>query len=508
MVNSESKKKTVLIITQEWITPDLFLRIKNEGHNVLLAVKYPTNILKGTIERVPFKNRLEYAKKADLVVYDEDNSQEVLDLRDQGISVIAGGKLVDKLEHDRQWASNVAKACGIKTPKMFEINKLDDVKDIVMTKGGRWVLKQEGKLDTIKGLNFVAKMPNSKDLLDFIDVLKSKWIAGVKEDFVLQEFIDGHEFACGSFWNGHEFMKDQDGEELCYENWEHKALFPGNLGESTGEQYTVVRCVKAKHSKLFMQTLDKCRDLLKSVNYRGYFDINTKVTEEGAFFLEFTPRMGVPITSAQIEINKSPWFDFLKALADGENFAMKYDPRFCIVSWLYTKPFPYVNNSKLSQLYEDTFKDTAVTDMQKINQLMTYRLCNSEGVVVNFSKDFTNEDLEHVHMDAVMFDGGILKVGNADGWVLTVSEQGDTVEEAGKKVEDILKKIIVPKAFWRNDFDKTNYHKSKDDLEKWGYLLSENPKDLKIQEGEQKKNQEENQRKRKENREKIKNIIF
>lgn len=490
---------TVLIITQEWITPDLFLRMKNEGHNVLLAVKYPTNILKGTIKRVPYAERLKWASKADLVVYDEDNSQEVHDLRKQGISVIAGGKLVDKLEHNRKWASDVSKACGMKCPEMINIESLDQIKEIITSRKGRWVLKQEGKLDGIKGLNFVSKLPDSKDLLDFIDVLKDKWIEGVKPDFVLQEFIDGHEFACGSFWNGHEFMKDAQGDELCYENWEHKALFPGNLGESTGEQYTVVKCIKAKHSKLFMETLDKCRDLLKGVDYRGYFDVNTKTTEKGAHFLEFTPRMGVPITSAQIEINKKPWYDFLKALADGDNFIMDYDPRFCLVSWLYTKPFPYVNNGKLSALYEEQFKDPP-TDMQKINQLMTFRLSNSEGVIVNFAKDFTDDDLKHIHMDAVMFEDGILKVGNPDGYVLTVSEQDETVEGAGAKVETILKKIIVPKAFWRNDFDKTNYHKSKDDLEKWGYIQTDEPKDL------MKKNRDET--KRVEARMKLRKMIF
>jgi phosphoribosylamine-glycine ligase len=505
MTQSEKKVNKVLVISDEWLAPSLSLNLQNEGCDVYIALKRATNILKGTIKRIPYSERLEFASGCDLIIYeDKSNKGESSELRKQGLSVIGGDKLTDKLELDRTWANNIARMSGVLAPEMFEVDSFEKIKEIITERGGKWVLKQQGKIDEIKGLNFVSKMPNSEDMLDFLPILENKWVEGVKKDFVLQEKVEGHEMAVGSFWNGQEFMKDCDGDELCYENWEHKSLFPGNLGESTGEQYTVIQLSKAKYSKIFSQTLDKCRELLKQIDYKGYFDINTIVTEKGAYFLEFTPRMGVPFTSGILEIHKSSWFDFLKAMADADQDKnLKYDENYCIISWLYTKPFPFVNSHKMTEIYES---EQTPTSMDEIAQLMSFRMSNSEGILINFTKDFTKEDWKHIHPDAIRFKNGRLEIANEDGYVLTVSEQGKTVEEAGEKVNTILKKIIIPKSFWRNDFDKSNYHKCKDDLEKWGFIIKD--REQKIQEEKLNKEKDKTEKKRKEVREALKKIIL
>jgi len=471
----KSNKKKILIVSDEWLAPSLTLALKNEGNDVAIAIKRSTNILRGTIKRIPYADRLEYAKDCDLVIYeDKSNRNESSDLRKTGVSVIGGDKLTDKLELDRLWGNKIAEMSGIMVPEMINIESFEEIAQIIAERGGKWVLKQCGKLDEVKGLNFVSKMPNSEDLLDFLPTMEKNWIDGVKKEFVLQQKIEGYEFAVGSYWNGNEFMKDADGDELCCENWEHKALFPGNLGESTGEQYTVMHYIKARDSKLFSETLDKCRDLLKRIDYRGYFDVNTIVNKKGSYFLEFTPRFGVPLSSGQIEIQKSSWYEFFKAMADGlqpENY--DYNPDFCIVSWLYTKPFPFVNSHKMTEAYESAEDPKAMED---IAELMSFRMSNSEGIMLNFTKDFTTEDWSHVHPDGLRFQDNRLKIANADGYVATVTSMDKTVENAGEKVNNLLKKIIIPKAFWRNDFDRSNYHKSKEDLTAWGYILSDEEK--------------------------------
>ncbi len=503
------KKGTVTICTDEWLAPSLALTIKNEGYDVLLACKRPTKILKGTIKRIPYADRLEYARKSDLVIYeDKSNKGESSMLRAEGLCVIGGDKLSDRLELDRTWANNIARLSGILAPEMIEVDSFEMIRDIIASRGGKWVLKQQGKLDEIKGLNFVAKMPNSEDLLDFLPQMEKNWVEGVKKDFVLQEKIDGHEMACGSFWNGHEFQKDEDGEEICYENWEHKSLFPGNLGESTGEQYTVIKATKTRYSKIFQETLDRCRELLKKIDYRGYFDVNTIVTEKGAFFLEFTPRMGVPFTSGLLEIHKSSWFDFLYSIADGRQPSFKYDPNFTIVSWLYTKPFPFVNSHKMTAVYEESETPTSMDD---IAELMSFRMCNSEGIKINFTKDFTVEDWNHVHPDGILFKDNRLEIANSDGYILTATQSDITPEKAGEKLNELLKKIIIPKSFWRNDFDKSNYHKSKEDLTKWGYLENKEFIDKAQKDKEDSKNAkiaQKNEAKRKLVREKLKQIVI
>ena len=501
----------VLITTDEWLAPALALKIQNEGINIFLAEKRNSNILKGTIKRIPYADRLEFSKECDLVIYeDKSNHGEVQELRKQGISVLGGSKLSDKLELDRMWGNKIAKQCGIKVPEMLPFTDFKEMATFIKERKGKWVLKQCGKIDEIKGLSFVAKMDNSEDLLDFLPLLEKNWVEGIKPDFVLQEKVEGHEFAIGSFFNGKEFMKDGEGQELCEENFEHKALFPGGLGESTGEQYTIQKMVRAKDSKLFMETLDKCRELLKAIDYRGDFDINCIINEKGAYFLEFTPRMGVPSTIGMIEIHKSSWYELLKCMADGtQPKDFKYDARWNIVSWAYCKPFPAVNFHQLAGEFDNP------QGLEEIKQTISFRMSDSEGILINFKKDFTKEDWSHIHPDGIRFRNDRLEIANKDGYILTATAMDDTVEGAGKKLEDILKKIIVPRIFWRNDFDRSNYHKSKYDLEKWGYLLTpeqlkekitaeQNKKSLKEEENKKVKNEE----KRKVIREKLKKLVL
>ena len=495
----------VLIISEYWASPSLSLSIKNEGHDVLLYLNQSTDALKGTISRNLFAERMDNMSKDDLIIYENKSfNGEPIELRKKGFNVIGGGKITDKIELDRVFGNKLAGLLGIKVPEMIEVNSFEEIRNLILERGGKWVLKQEGKLNDIKGLNFVSKMDNSEDLLDFLEILEKNWIEDLKKDFVMQEKIEGHEMAVGSFWNGTEFMKDQDGDELCYENWEHKALFPGNLGEATGEQYTVIQCTKAKYSKIFSETLEKCRPLLKEIDYRGYFDVNTIINEKGAWFLEFTPRMGVPFASGLLEIHKSSWYDFLLAIASGgQDKKFEYDDRYCIVSWLYTKPFPAYNSHRLVEIYKDQDKKE---EMKYIEETMSFKMSNPDGIKLNFKKDFTKEDWSHIHPDSLVWRNNRLQIANSDGYILTATQSDDTVEGAGEKLNELLKKIIVPKAFWRNDFDKSNYHKSKDDLIKWGYILEDRKDKIKQEKENLKKVQSEE--KRKKVRENLKKIVY
>ncbi len=465
-----------LYVTTDFLCPDLLLRIKNEGHEVYLACKdKETNILKGTIKRIAYEKRFKAAEYCDLVIYDDKSEDEVIELRKKGISVIGGSKKADEIELDRIKANKIAETCGMLVPQIHKVENLKEAKKFIEEHGGKWVLKQMGKLNGIKGLNAVAKMDNSEDIIAVIDMLIEKWPEGLKQEFVVQEKIEGHEFACGSYWNGFEFQKDKDGDEICGENWEHKALLAGNLGESTGEQYTIMHYIKVKDSKLFKETLDKFRLLLKKIEFRGDFDINCIVNEKGVYFLEFTPRMGVPAMSAQIAIQNSPWFDFLKAMADGQQCEeYSYNPGYCIVSWLYTKPFPAINSKKVQEMAEKFFEKNT---NDNIYELMNYKLSDSYGMPVMFKEKLSKDELNNLHFDAVMMDKGQLRVANSDGYVLTATGIGNTVDEAAEKVECLLKKIVVPKGFWRNDFKKSNYHSSRNDLIEWGFLHEEKDED-------------------------------
>jgi phosphoribosylamine-glycine ligase len=468
----------ILYITNEFLAPDLALRIKNEGHDISIAIKEDNiDVLKGTLKRISYENRLKIAPSCDLIIYDDKSNGEAAKLRAKGLSVIGGGIKTDEIELNRVKANKLAEVCGMQVPKIQEVKNLKEAKDFIEKTGGKWVLKQMGKLDGIKGLNSCAKMDNSEDVIITIDRLIEKWPKELKQEFILQEKIEGHEFACGSYWNGKEFMKDNDGDEICEENWEHKPLMSGNMGESTGEMFTIMHYIKAKDSKIFSETLNKFREMLKKIDFRGDFDVNCIVNKKGVFFLEFTPRMGVPATSAQIAIQKTPWFDFLKAVADGTQVEdYKYNQGYCIVSWLYTKPFPAMSSKKVQEMAMKILGNKK--DEVSIAELMNYKLSDSYGMQILFKEKLNKEELNNLHFDAVMYEKGQLKISNSDGYIMTITGIGETVDEAAEKTENLLKKITVQKSFYRNDFKNSNYHKSRNDLIDLGFLKEEKTDEL------------------------------
>jgi len=501
---SNEKPLKILYTTTELLCPALVLKLKNEGHKVYLAQKEgDLDILKGTLHRIPYETRLDNLKDYDLVIEDDNSGDsDAVKAREMGIPAIGGDKKTYKLEMDRKFSSNIAEKCGLKVPEVIEVKDLEDAKKIIQEKGGKWVLKQQGKIDIVKGLNYVAKLDNSEDLIAHIENLQEKWIEGIEQNFVLQKKIEGHEFACSAWWNGNDWMRDKDGDVVVDENFEHKALFPGNLGQATGEQYTVLHYTKGKNSKLFQNTIDKLVPALKQLDFRGDFDINSIITEQGAYFLEFTPRMGVPATSGMLAIHKSGWGEFLMACAKGEQMPFEYDNRWCIVSWLYTSPFPFVNPKKTKET------EKKITDVEKIYEALTPKLADSMGIKVLFKPDMAIEDLKNIHYDGVWFDGKNIRIANHDGYILTATGMGNTVDEAGNNVEKLLRKIVVPKGFWRNDFHSTNYHKSKDDLIKWGYLPKDKETLDKEKQAESEKDKSDKEIKRKTVREKLKQAVY
>ena len=83
----------ILYITYEFLAPDLALRIKNEGHDIAICMDAKTDILKGTLKRVPYATRLEYAKQCDLVIYDDKSKGEASRLIAQGGVELDGVKV-------------------------------------------------------------------------------------------------------------------------------------------------------------------------------------------------------------------------------------------------------------------------------------------------------------------------------------------------------------------------------------------------------------------------------
>ena len=425
-------------------------------------------------------------------------------LREKGYNVIGGSSDTAKMESNRKIGGKIAEIVGIKVPKMHRVKSLKEGIQFIKDNPGRYCLKQEGEiLDSIKGLNSISKLSDGKDLIDQMEWLDNMWVSGLRQDFILQDFVEGYEVAMGAYWNGKEFMKDKDGDEICEWNMEHKKLAVGDRGTATGELFTLIRFCKAKNDKLFQETLEKLKPALLTLNYKGCVDINTIISNGEVHFLEFTNRFGSPATSGHLPLMKGKWGDFLYACSRGEQIGFEYNPDWLIVSMLVTNPFPAGNDEKIKKIIETKYEKNPPKNDDDKKELLEARLTDSLNLIVQFKDKLTDEENKMINLDYVYKDGEVLKVSNSLGYSITVNGIGKTPEEAGKNVEKLLDKVILNKGFFRNDWT-SHYDKSKDDLTKWGYLLT--PEQVKIKEEADKKQKSEI--KRKEIRSKLKQIVY
>ena len=155
---------------------------------------------------------------------------------------------------------------------------------------------------------FVGEEEDGQDVIQVLRDYKRALSHRIKE-FQLQRRIMGVEVAVGAFFNGKEFAYP-----VCV-NFEHKRLFPGNIGPSTGEMGTTM--FWSEPNKIFNATLRKMEPRLRAEGYVGYIDVNCIVNSNGIYPLEFTARFGYPTISIQQEGLFLPIGELLYKLADG-----------------------------------------------------------------------------------------------------------------------------------------------------------------------------------------------
>lgn len=223
-----------------------------------------------------------------------------------GPPVIGGTVESARWEGDRLYGMSVFKRAGIPTPPVREFT---DYAAAI-----RYVEKQDRAFackpcwdGADKSLSYVGK--SVEDMVYMLDRWRRK--GPPKGTFILQEKIDGIEFAAGG-WFG------KDGWAGGWEeNFECKKLFPGDLGPNTGEMGTVMRYVD--RSRLADKVLRPLGGLLERIGYIGNCDVNCIIDEDGTPWpLEFTMRCGWPSTNIEMELFNVDPVDFWYGLCTGK----------------------------------------------------------------------------------------------------------------------------------------------------------------------------------------------
>ena len=305
-----------------------------------------------------------------MVVFDDvlGHGIEAKKLREQGKCAVGGTPYTDQLEDDREFGQDELKKFGVTIIPNWNFSSFKEAIDFVRKNPARYVIKPSGKAQNIKRLLFVGEEEDGKDVLQVLEAYEKSWATKIKI-FQLQRRVDGVEVAVGAFFNGSEFAYPIN------VNFEHKKLFPGNLGPSTGEMGTSM--FWSEPNRIFDATLRKMEAKLKEEKYVGYIDINCIVNSQGIYPLEFTARFGYPTIHIQSEGINMPMGEFLMGLADGSLKQFKTKSGFQVGVVIAVPPFP--------------FQDTKTFEANSREAAILFKKPNYEGVHIQEVKIMDKE---------------------------------------------------------------------------------------------------------------------
>jgi phosphoribosylamine---glycine ligase len=421
-----------LFVSWEGLIGDIAWQVVKEGHEAKLWIQNAEErgIAEGFVPKTDdWRREVDWA---DVVVFDDVLGMGALaaELRGRGKPVVGGSPYTDRLEDDRAFGQQELKSVGVSIIPHENFTSFDEAVKYVEGNPNRYVIKPSGEAQNIKRLLFVGEEDDGRDIIQVLQDYKRAWSDKVKE-FQLQRRIMGVEVAVGAFFNGKEFVTP-----VCV-NFEHKKLFPGDIGPPTGEMGTSM--FWSEPNRLFNATLKKMEAKLAEARYIGYIDINCIVNNYGIYPLEFTSRFGYPCVSIQQEGLLTPMGDLLRELAAGAITRLRARSGFQIGVRIVVPPFPYNDPETL----ENTSKDSVIL--------------------------FKTPSREGIHIEDVRAEDGEWLVTGTSGVVLIVCGAGPTMKQAQRQAYNRVRNIMIPHMYYRDDIGERWYEDS-DRLHAWGYL--------------------------------------
>jgi len=419
-----------LFVSDEALIGDLAWQVKKEGHDVKYYIhrKQERDVSDGFVDKVDdWQAQIDWA---DVIVFDDIGFGETADkLRKQGKPVIGGSVYGDKIEDDRNFGQDEMKSAGISILAHWDFSNFDEAIKFIKENPARYVVKPSGQAQNEKELCFVGQDEDGKDMLEVLDLYKTSWGSRMKV-FQLQKYASGVEVAVGAFFNGSDFIYPIN------VNFEHKRMFPGDIGPNTGEMGTSM--FWAGRNKIFEDTLLKMKDRLAAAKYIGYIDINCIANVRGIYPLEFTARFGYPTINIQMEGVLSEWGEFFFGLARGEKPELKTKRGFQGGAVVAVPPFPF-------------------TDPQ------AFRKYSEDATVI------LKKTTDGVHIADIKMVEGKWRLAGQSGYALIVTGSGSTMADARKQAYNRVSNIMIPNMFYRTDIGET-WTEDSDRLQTWGYL--------------------------------------
>ena len=410
---------------------DLCIRLQEEGCKVKYYIddKDEREVSDGFVDKVDSWE--EWKSWADVIVFDDSDFGSIAEnLRKEGKAVIGGTVYTDKLEMNREFGSSEMKAAGLSHLPSWHFDSFDSAAKFVKDNPERYVVKPNGSAQTEKVLSFIGQEDDGLDVLTILEHYKRGWASKIKS-FQVQKFAQGVEVAVGAYFNGKDFVGP------CCVNFEHKRLFNGDIGPTTGEMGTSMFWCDG--GGLFQETLFKMKSRLAQAGYIGYFDVNCIANSRGIYPLECTSRFGMPTLSIQMEGILSPMGEFLHELAKGGTPALKVKKGFQVGVVVAVPPFPFEDPKTFKKYCEDS--------------------------IVLFKKPMK----EGLWPADVKLTDGQWRLSGHTGYVMVVTGSGQTMADARTEAYSRLKNIVIPNMFYRTDIGE-RWSRDGDLLRTWGYV--------------------------------------
>jgi len=417
---------------------DLAWQIRTEGHEVrwYIEAEAERDIADGFVPKSEdWEADVDWA---DVIVFDDiwvgnevGTGEIAQELRAAGHAVVGGTPNTDQTENDRGYAMEVLEEHGVNVLPHRVFEDFDEGIDWVRQNPYPYVIKPLGEVQNVKRLLYVGREDDGSDVVDVLKAYKKAWGERMK-GFQLQRRVEGVEIAIAAFFNGEQFV-----EPITF-NFEHKKLFPGNIGPSTGEMGTSMFWARRNH--LFEETLGKLERWLADEGYVGSIDLNCIVNETGIYPLEFTPRFGYPTIVVQEEGMESSTGEFFYELANGRDPELDVHEGYQICVRICVPPFP--------------FDDDATFDENSRNAAIVFDTDTRDG--------FHLEDTKNVE--------GQWRVAGTSGIPLVVTGKGETMEEARRACYQRIDDVTIPNMYYRDDIGERWVQGDGDRLLAWGYL--------------------------------------
>jgi phosphoribosylamine-glycine ligase len=405
------------------------LRLLAEGHKVDYYLSKPeyADVLGGLIpppKMLSLDHRKTVAgyghpsyKGYDLSLFDLTGRAKQADASRQEAPTLGDGSFEHLFEDDRKAGIQAMEDVGIKVPPYMEFTDPAAAKLFIKKTDKRYVYKPYegpgGSED--KSLTYVAK--DADDMIKEIDHL---FKMSKNMPFLLQEFVKGTEASVAGFFNGTDFF-------MLSVTLEEKKFMNDGKGPNTGCSGNLVFAV-SEESKLYKDGLKKIIPVLQAVQFTGMIDLNTILTEDTAYGLEWTPRFGYLADPTIAQMYGHGYGDMLQKIASMRTPEIKWTAPFGVSVLLSIPPYP-------TEIRIPKAKDVNIDGLDPED---CEQLCSTYMYDVKLAPN-----------------GKSLITSGNYGFVCAPIGVGSSIEEAAAKCDAAVKKINIPNMQLRTDINKT-----------------------------------------------------